>query len=442
MGLLDRRAFVGGLGALFAAQGPRVALANPGGGFDDIRVRIVDTAFDLTSRAAAMRRAGIRTVIRYYAHGTGQWTGKVISKSELDALEAHGLSVAVVFQNNNNVPDNFLDPNKKVEDVAWARRHADALRQPAGTPIYFGADFDLRHWDGKKGKSDPSATSQRVAAVRSYFEYAHDELAKDGRTIGVYGCGRTLELLEDVADYFWLSASVDYWRSGEFYNSGKWHLYQNRVDLTRTYGDAKPCPIDTNLANPAYEEFGQWRRDGRPVVETKAATQRVLDARSFVAVQQLCLTKDHPSRDGSGLRVEALAPSEQRALRYAISVKVLREEGGHCAVSLDEGDTIRAWCRKADLSADGRMPLRANRKHASSTTCTPDPEAARVAAAPAEPRKPSFTTAAAKSRPVTLPARPTPTATAAAAPATSAAAAPAAAAPKVGALTPSAHGIN
>jgi hypothetical protein len=333
------------------------------------------------------------------------------------------------------VADNFLDPNKKVEDVAWARRHADGLQQPAGTPIYFGADFDLRHWDGKKGKSDPAATTQRIAAVRSYFEYAARELSKDGRTVGVYGCGRTLELLEDVADYFWLSASADYWHSGEFYNSGKWHLYQNRVDLTKTFGNAKPCPVDTNLANPAYGEFGQWRRDNRPVADTQETTQRVLDARSFVAVQSLCLTKDHPSRNGSGLRVETLSPSEQRALRYAISVKVLREEGDHCAVSLDEGDTIRAWCRMADLSTDGSMPLRGNRRLAPNTSCAPDPDAPKIAA-PAEPQK-RFATAAAKSRPVTLPAKPAQTA--------AAAATPAAAPPDVpttGALTPSAHGIN
>jgi hypothetical protein len=426
---LNRRAFAFGLGAASLAPWPRSALAARPSTGSDICCRIIDTAFDLTSRAQAIRQAGVRTVIRYYAHHTGQWTGKVLSKTELAALEANDLSVAVVFQNYNNNPDNFLDPNKKVEDVMWARRHADDLKQPAGTPVYFGADFDLRHW--KKGKSDSGITEQRIAAVKSYFEYARAELAKDGRKLGVYGCGATCEMLDGVADYFWLSASADFWRSGEYYNSRRWHLYQNRVDLTRAYGDHKPCPIDTNLANPDYENFGQWRRDGRRERDFQTASQKILDARSFVAVQRLCLTRDHPHRDNAALRADALSSVEQKALRYALSVKIIRQEGEHCGISLDEGDTIRAWCHHSDLSADRSMPLRARRHLAPNSTCT-DQDVTGAATAQAEPRK-RFSTAAAKSRPVKLPAQ---------APATPAAAAAEPAAPKLGALTASVHGIN
>jgi hypothetical protein len=467
--LLNRRTFVAGLGAASLLPWPRSALAAPQPLSDDIRVRIIDTAFDLTTRAKAIRQAGIRTVIRYYAHGPGQWTGKVLSAAELDALEANDLSVAVVFQHNNNVPDNFLDPDKKVLDVEWARRHAASLRQPAGSAIYFGADFDLRHW--QKGKSDPGATEQRIAAVKGYFEHARAELAKDGFKLGVYGCGRTLEILEGVADYFWLSASAAYWRSGEYYNSGQWHLYQNRIDLTRSFGDAKPCPIDTNLANPSYADFGQWRRDGRTDAGAQAAAQRILDARSFVAVQQLCLTRAHPERDRTPLKADALSPDQRRGLRYALSVKILHEDGDYCGVSLDEGDSIAGYCRKADLSADGSMPLKANRRLAPNGACS---EPQQVASTPAEPRQ-RFALASADSGSVPLPApKPVapktippkaaalkPAAPATAAPKAAAAktaaaktaaaktaavsgAAPAAeaAAPKLGALTPFAHGIN
>src|SRR5688572_24499759 len=72
---VNRRTFVAGLGAASLACWPRTALAQAAprtaGPFDDIRVRIIDTAFDLTRRAQAIRQAGITTVIRYYAHGTG-----------------------------------------------------------------------------------------------------------------------------------------------------------------------------------------------------------------------------------------------------------------------------------------------------------------------------------------------------------------------------------
>jgi hypothetical protein len=390
---LDRRAFIAGLGAASLAPWPRTALASPHAfdPADDIRLRIIDSAVDLTTRAEAIRLAGVKTVIRYYARGPGQWDGKVLSKPELDALEAQNLSVAVVFQQDNHKPDSFLDKNKKVEDLMWARTHADHLQQPEGTPIYFAADFDLLHWDGKKRKSDPSVTEQQVASVKSYFEYAREELAKDGRKLGVYGCGRTCEILEGVAHYFWLSASADFWRSAQFYNSGKWHLFQNRADLLRYYDHPKPCPIDADLANPDHEDFGQWRRHGEPDIDTSETTRTVLEARSFVAVQQLGLYRNHPQRDATLLKPETLSPSERKALRYAFSVKILTEEGDYYGVSLDEGDWVRGYCHKSDLTADITMPLKADRPRA--------PQSAAVA-----PSKPStYRIADAGSQKVPLP---------------------------------------
>ena len=401
---LDRRTFIAGLGAASLTPWPRAALAAPHvfDLADDIRLRIIDSAVDLTTRAEAIRLAGVKTVIRYYARGPGQWDGKVLSKPELDALEAQNLSVAVVFQQHNNIRENFLDPNKKVEDVMWARAHADALQQPEGTAVYFGADFDLQHWDTKTRTSNAGITDQVVAGVRRYFEYARDELAKDGRKVGVYGCGRTLELLEDVADYFWLSASADFWRSGEFYNSGKWHLFQNRVDLVKHYDNARPCPIDANLANPDHEDFGQWRRSGEVDVDTPEQARAVLEARSFVAVQQLGLYKNHPSRSKALLSPDSLSAHERAALRYAYNVKILTEEGDYYGVSLDEGDYVRGYCHKSDLSANMAMPLRADRSRAPRT----------AAAGPAEsstPAKPNgYQTASANSRKVKLSAKPAP----------------------------------
>ncbi len=395
---LDRRAFIAGLGAASLAPWPRAALAGPHvfDPADDIRLRIIDTSIDLTSRAEAIRLSGVKTVIRYYARGPGQWDGKVLSKPELDALEAQNLSVAVVFQHENNKAENFLDENKKLQDLMWARTHADHLQQPQGTPVYFGADFDLPHWDGKKGKSDPSITEQRIAALKSYFEYAREELAKDGRKLGIYGCGSVCEILADVADYFWLSASADYSRSGEFYNSGKWHLYQNRVDLVRYYDNAQPCPIDSNLANPQHAHFGQWRRSGKIDKDTQDEMRAVLEARSFVAVQQLALYKDHPRRAPTLLKPEALMASERAALRYAFNVKIVTEDEEFYGVSLDEGDTVRGWCHKSDLSADGSMPLRARRALAAkSAALSPNALAAR-------PMPTAYRVADASSTPVAL----------------------------------------
>jgi hypothetical protein len=264
-----------------------------------------------------------------------------------------------VFQHGNNDPDSFVSDSKQAVDAMWARTHADHLQQPEGTPIYFGADFDLLHWDGKR--SDPAMTAQRAGAVRRYFERMRAELAKDGRKLGVYGCGATCELLEGIADYFWLSASPDYLRSAEYYNSRKWHLYQNRVDLARQFDDPRPCPIDSNLANPAHAEFGQWRRSGEVRRGSPETARAILDARSFVVVQQLGLYRDHPSRDATLIKPDTLAASARAALRYALNVKIVTEDEACYGVSLDEGNTVTGYCRKSDLCPVGSMPLRRDR---------------------------------------------------------------------------------
>ncbi len=358
---ISRRTFVAGLGAvaLGLRSQPVAALTTADAAPADAGFRIIDSAVDLSRRAEAIRLAGIETVIRYYAHGPGQWDGKVLSRPELDALEAQNLSVAVVFQHGNNDPDSFFSDSKASADIMWARTHADHLQQPEGTPIYFGADFDLRHWDGKR--SDPAVTAQRAGALRRYFEHMRVALARDGRKLGVYGCGATCELMEGIADYFWLSASPDYLRSAEYYNSRKWHLYQNRVDLTRHFGDPRPCPIDTNLANPDRAAFGQWRRSGNVEHAAPDTARAILGARSFVTVQKLGLYRDRPAHDATPVDPESLTEGERAALRYALNIRIVTEDDAYYGISLDEGDTVGAYCHKSDLCPVGLMPLRGGR---------------------------------------------------------------------------------
>ena len=262
----------------------------------------------------------------------------------------------------------------------WARTHADHLQQPEGTPIYFGADFELAALGRQDAEIRPEHhRPAEFRRVHRYFEYVRDELAKDGRKLGVYGCGSTLELLSDVADYFWLSASADYWHSDRFFNSGKWHLYQNRVDLVRHYDNALPCPIDSNLANPQHAEFGQWRRSGKvdtrlPGRDARGASTRVRSSRC----NSLRSTKITRGAAPALLKPEALTASERPALRYAFNVKIVTEDEEFYGVSLDEGDTVRGWCHKSDLSADGSMPLRARRALAAkSAALSPNALAAR-----------------------------------------------------------------
>ena len=351
-------------------------------------IRIIDCARDITESAEKLRNAGIQTVIRYYAREGGQWCGKTLSLAESKAIDAAGLSTAVVFQNENNHADFFYDPNKKKLDAAAALDHASKIVQPKGTPIYFGADFDLiakRKKDAHgnfimEGEGDNKhfvmewsreILMRNQRAILEYFKYVKTELRAKGYKVGVYGCGATCNLLsrldDPIVDYVWLSASVGYLDTAKFYNLNpkRWHLFQNWTELrsdwipkncSDSYGrnvahKDKVRVIDSNILNPNFEDFGQWRRDGSRPPHSRAASEKVLKSRVFARKKLVRL------RAPAGDRPGELLPESTAKISYAKNARVLRDHGDYVAVSLNETDSVAGYCLRDDLTADlNQMP--------------------------------------------------------------------------------------
>ena len=46
--------------------------------------------------------------------------------------------------------------------------------------------------------------------------------------------------------------SIGYWDTAEFFNGGKWHLFQTKTELHKPFGAA-----DTNILNSQFQSFGQ-----------------------------------------------------------------------------------------------------------------------------------------------------------------------------------------
>lgn len=300
-------------------------------------IRIIDASKNLTRSAKQVADAGVTTVIRFYTRlenlDHGPYQNAALSKAELNALEDQRIAVATVFQYfSGGSGRTFQEPTKKIYDVRDAVKNADNMKQPEGSAIYFGADFDLASGDREKN----------ILAIKQYFQYAQKEVAKSGRKIGVYGCGKTCEILaEEQWDmYYWLSASVAYWRTAEFYNSGNWHLFQTKTDLARPYGE-----IDTNVLNPKFTSFGQWRSDGSLVTEPAAVSKRILDARRFVAPKRIQLFSDPLNPDQTLIPLEG---AELSRASFGRSVRVMCQEGGALGVSLDE-QMLRGFCRPEAL---------------------------------------------------------------------------------------------
>jgi hypothetical protein len=315
------------------------------------RAQIVDADFDVTPYLAQLKRAGVRTVGRYYdrAYGTGvgescyHHTSKILTRAELAAIESAGLSVFVVFQHCGNQCVNFdlqnkdtADKGRKDAEAALALAHE--LDQPAHTPIYFAIDFDP--YPGA-GCALPAA--RMWPSIESYFDQINDVFAHTRWQVGVYGAGVTCQRLRASkrAKFFWVSTSLGHVGTPEFFNGGQWHLFQNVVEIKRSYA---PDTFDTDLANPALSYFGQWTSRGPALAHNSAAAAAILGSRAFV--KKGCVI----SADPAAARQKAAA----RMTRFTSTCRIMtEEERGYFGVSLTENDAVDGYVHKADLVLGG-----------------------------------------------------------------------------------------
>src|SRR5215471_5357679 len=104
---------------------------------------IIDTPMNTTSQLACLSEKGVRTVIRYYNFSNSlNFPEKAMQLAEAQAIAAHGMQTAVVFQQRQNQAADFSEL-KGVAAGRRAYRYAhDDIGQPAGSAIYFSVDFD------------------------------------------------------------------------------------------------------------------------------------------------------------------------------------------------------------------------------------------------------------------------------------------------------------
>lgn len=208
---------------------------------------VIDTATPTTPIVNSLTRAGIRTVIRYYNHRDMNQAGKRISRTEAEALESVGISIAAIFQQRAGAGE----PRGHIEDLTAVTGRRDATRamqlsretgQPKGSAIYFSVDWDF-------------IRASDLAAITAYFESVRATLGKEYRS-GVRGSGLICEMLlrKGLVDLTWLAQHSEWTGHDAFLKSQKWALVQGPVakwpDSSVTY--------DPNYTNPAFADFGQF----------------------------------------------------------------------------------------------------------------------------------------------------------------------------------------
>ena len=375
--MFSRRQILQSLAASTAsALTPSQVLSSPSQqlGLAATRAQIVDADFDVTPYLARLKSAGVKTVGRYYdrAYGTGigetcyHHPLKTLTKAELTAIENAGLSVFVVFQHCGAQCVNFDMANKETadkgrKDAEAAIALADELGQPANTPIYFAIDFDPT-----PGSDNPMPAARIWPSIEAYFDQVQEVFAPTHWQIGVYGAGLTCQRLKasGKASYFWLSTSLGHLKTPEFFNGGQWHIFQNVVEIKRSYARNT---FDTNLVNPMSPYFGQWTSHGPATPHNPTAAADILAARAFV--KKACVVQPMPRNDKPR--------TASKTVRFNSTCRILTpEEGGYVGVSMTEDDVVDGYIHMSDLvlgGLSGNMPM-----DGSANRCFPPP----VSAAP------------------------------------------------------------
>lgn len=328
---LTRRALVGAA-ALAPLAGcattPEAPAPLSQGPFFNANAKVVDASSDVRPHLAALKAAGVWTIIRYYAREAQEiLPEKRLKPAEASEIIAAGFSIGVVYQYFNNVRENIVAARGR-QDAEYAVEHAAvAQKQPKGSAIYFGIDGDWTDAAARMG-------------IAGYFQSVRDAFAGSGYKVGAYGSGATLAFLENegLADMTWLAYPQGWSGSASYFDARNWRLFQCALE-TRIGS----LPIDANIVNPRFADFGQWGAKGVDYAHRLAASEGVVAERRFVAAH--------------GAKLRAL-PSETAAeiatprFRKGASVRVLDAMSGWAEVDVNETGARTGYARVGDLTPD------------------------------------------------------------------------------------------
>ena len=209
---------------------------------------IIDTPFNTTSRIPCLVSIGVQTVIRYYNFENSQgFPEKSIQLAEAQALAAHGVQIAVIFQQRQNQIADFTEL-KGVAAGRRAYRYAqDSIGQPNGSGIYFVVDFDA-----SRDQIEKSVAPYFVGITRAFAEESGN--VPEYR-IGAYGSGLVCGTLTNkgLIDFVWLAMSRGFAGTREALDAGEFHLAQRAPAATLC-----SLGVDFNNLNPDRPDFGAF----------------------------------------------------------------------------------------------------------------------------------------------------------------------------------------
>jgi hypothetical protein len=209
---------------------------------------IIDTPFNTVSSLACLSSKGVSTVIRYYNFSNSRtFPEKALQLAEAQAIGAHGMQIAVVFQQRQNQVADFSELKGLAAGHRAYRYAQDNIGQPPGSAIYFSVDFD--------------ATSAEIQHnIFPYFgaikrAFAEESAGPPDYFIGAYGSGSVCTTLTEkgLIEFIWLAMSRGFRGTREALDAGRFHLAQ-RAPADSLCG----LDVDFNDPNPERPNFGAF----------------------------------------------------------------------------------------------------------------------------------------------------------------------------------------
>ncbi|MEM0906144.1 MAG: glycoside hydrolase domain-containing protein [Pseudomonadota bacterium] len=369
---------------LAAALALMTAWAAAASALADTRAAIIDTAWDTRPFINELKKSGVQVVGRYLAR-CAQPERSIPEKrlidqgsardqgSEVRQLLDNGFAILSIYQYNNDSKNKFIgrdrdgkplaDKNCKATsrprtpkqeaalDAQAAVAQAKSLGQPAGSAIYFGVDIAFSARDAETRK-----------AMLEYFKEVRRILRRGRYQLGAYGNGDALQVLGDegLIDHAWLSASRAYPGTSAFHNTGKWHLFQNGVNLEFFTGQPGSCrsglPLDVNVKNARFADrpLGFWGRKGTIRLDPQR-TRAIFAGRRFACDGDARIRKSAQSGPRDLLSATNRCRGRRTAahpktIDFANSTRVGRQRGAVIEVDYDDDGRFDGWTAVSNLT--------------------------------------------------------------------------------------------
>ena len=186
--------------------------------------QIIDVSYPCEKYVQGLRRAGVKTVIRYYSRDSAPSAGKRLHPPEAAGLAAAGLRIGIVYEGKHGNDISYFNRDVGVLDGDYARSYAQqTIGQPAGSTIYFGVDTDA---DPRRGKDE--VNKRVIPYFQGIAEAFTNHSGGSDYVVGVYGSGAVCEALLDagLVRMTWLAQSTGWSGYQKFLASGRWNLLQ------------------------------------------------------------------------------------------------------------------------------------------------------------------------------------------------------------------------